>query len=157
MKLIVQDDALSDQDRQGIYDLFNNNKKSKQSAWIDKQDLPECLKPLKELAEKEFDISSAVGFELWTHFNTKPEWHYDKDEHLYNTTGELNTPLCSIAYYPYIDNVIGGNFITKDIAVKPMTNRVVVFSPGLYHNVEPYIGTRFSLLLNPWQYRLQGL
>lgn len=157
MKLIVQDDILSDQDRQGVYDLFNNNKKSKQSAWIDKQDLPDCLKPLKELAEKEFDISSAVGFELWTHYNTKPDWHYDKDEYTSSTTGEIKTPLCSIAYYPYIDKLTGGNFVTEDIIVTPVTNRTIIFSPGLYHGVQQYTGTRFSLLLNPWQYKLQGL
>ena len=35
--------------------------------------------------------------------------------------------------------------------ITPKTNRLVVFGPGIRHNVEEnYIGDRISLALNPW-------
>ena len=155
MKIKVEDALYTDIDRLFIYNTYCNNNKSSSLRWIDKNDLPDCFKNLVKFASKEFDLSNVAGYELWTHYNTKPEWHYDKDEYLFHETGLMKFPICSIVYYPFVDSLIGGKFITEDIAITPKTNRGITFSSGVYHNVEPYNGQRFSLLLNAWNYKIK--
>lgn len=155
MKITIKEDIYSETNRKFIYDNYYDNKKSLNVSWIDKDNLPLCLSNLVEFASKEFDLSDTVGYELWTHYNTKPDWHYDKDETLYNETKLMRFPICSIVYYPLIENITGGKFITEDISISPKTNMAITFSPGVLHNVEPYIGNRFSLLLNPWSYKIR--
>lgn len=157
MKLTVKDNLLSEANRTEIYNRCNNHNTSKDPQWIDKQDLPEYFKEIVEFVGKEFDLSETAGFELWTHYNTKPDWHYDKDEFIYNETSQLSFPICSIVYYPLVNNIKGGKLFTENIAIIPKTNRLVTFSPGVYHTVEEYTGERFSVLLNPWKYRPKGL
>lgn len=148
--IVVLDDVLSEPDRKTIYDTYSNKEKSLPTVWINKEYIYH-FRPLLSLAQKFIDFSSYSGFELWTHYGSKPEWHYDKDEHLHRRTGELKFPLCSILYYPFIgDNLIRGDFVTKDLKITPTTNRAIIFSPGIYHSVEEYVGERFSLILNPW-------
>ena len=36
----------------------------------------------------------------------------------------------------------------------PKENRLVIFSPGLYHGVEQFKGVRTSINVNPWNTRL---
>ena len=148
--IVVLDDVLSEPDRKTIYEKYSNGEKSLTSVWVDKEST-HSFNLLLELAQKFFDIGSYSGFELWTHYGSKPEWHYDKDEFLYRRTGELKFPLCSILYYPFIgDNLIKGEFVTENLKITPITNRAIIFSPGIYHSVNEYVGERFSLILNPW-------
>ena len=157
MKLTIKDDLLCESTRLEIYNRYNNNHMSQGPKWIDIKDLPEHFKGIVEFVGKEFDLSEAVGFELWTQYNTRPDWHYDKDEFIYNTANKMSYPICSIVYYSLIDDLQGGKLFTETIAIIPKTNRLVTFSPGVYHTVEEYTGQRFSVLLNPWKYRPKGL
>ena len=153
MKLIYIDNVLSKEANKNAFDKFNCNRQSSPSVWFNIDEFPECIAPLVEIAAKEFDLSSCVGFEVWTHYNTGPNWHYDKDEYLSQYSNELKFPLCSIAYYVQVNNLIGGDFLTKNLRITPQTNSVALFSAGVYHKVEPYTGERFALLITPWQYK----
>ena len=101
-------------------------------------------------AKKNYNLSKFSGFEIWSHNNTKPPPHYDKDEVLYQTTGKLNFPLCSMVFYIEVTNVQGGKLFINDDAVIPKTNRLVIFGPKVWHSVEPFSGIRKVLLINPW-------
>ena len=110
-----------------------------------------CLKFI-EIAENFYDMSSCVGYEFWTHNDTRPPegWHYDKDEFLFDATGTYDYPLCSIVYYPFIKNLEGGQLHLECDIITPKENRLVIFPPKTFHYVEPFTGKRVSLLINPW-------
>lgn len=152
--LVVLDDVLDDAHRDAVVKFFSQNDEARNMKWeaggVDKLDgnnSPMALL-LKE-ASKYFDLSSMVGSEYWAHYGTRPDWHVDKDEKLHEETGEIRCPICSIVYYADI-NVVGGNFVTDTSMVKPVTNRMLVFSPNVRHCVAPYTGTRLSVAVNPW-------
>ena len=42
------------------------------------------------------------------------------------------------------------------VTVEPKFNRLVIFSPGLYHGVEPFRGKRTSININPWIKPISG-
>ena len=42
------------------------------------------------------------------------------------------------------------------VEIKPKTNRLVLFEPGLKHRVEKFEGTRYSININPWRRRLEA-
>lgn len=151
MKLIVQDNFLSEEERQNIdlckmditwYDLGNYNHMHGNL----------CMNMLN-YASLHFDITNHCGYELWSQYNTKPStWHYDKDEFI-KETGVLAFPICSIIYYPYVDVISGGNLLIEcGTEIAPKTNRLVLFSPGVYHSVEHFEGERVSILINPWTF-----
>lgn len=101
-----------------------------------------------------FDLASIVGYEMWRS-DSNPGWHVDKDEILFRERGEHVYPQCSAVYYARADQVSGGEFFTDDVRYFPRTNRLVLFSPGLYHGVSAYTGTRLSISLNPWNHRIR--
>jgi hypothetical protein len=111
---------------------------------------------LMKLANQYYDLSDVVGYEFWSHYNTRPYggWHYDKDEVTYHSKKIYKFPVCSIVYYPIIDNMSGGELILEKDVVVPKVNRVVIFKPGMYHYVNEFDGTRYSMLINPWTYKL---
>ena len=113
----------------------------------------ECME-LLEIGGKYIDISSAIGYETWIRINTRPAgWHCDQDDRMNLTQNKTSYPLCSMVYYPYVDeNLKGGKLEFEDgRKFTPKTNRLIVFGPGIRHNVEEnYIGDRISLALNPW-------
>ena len=76
----------------------------------------------------------------------------DKDEKLYEEKKELRFPLCSCVFYPVADdNLVGGQLMFKNqVVITPKRNRLVVFSPGLYHGVQQFRGKRTSININPW-------
>lgn len=152
-KLVVVDDALSEEDKDSVFSLLHNKGESLTGMWIPKGDLPDCLDKIAQHGAAQFDLSKATGFELWTHQNTRPHvWHYDHDEHERMTTEYIRFPICSIVYYPFVGKLEGGNFRTETVIVTPRTNRLITFSPGVLHGVEEYVGERFAVLLNPWIY-----
>ena len=108
-----------------------------------------------DIASNFYDMSSCVGYEFWTHYNTRPrDWHIDKDEQLKMKTGRSRLPLCSMVYYAYVDKLRGGNLHVEDDIITPRSNRLVIFSPGKYHCVEPFLGKRITLCVNPWSEKL---
>lgn len=152
--LIVIDNFLSIDKNKEVVNFFTNHNAS-ESRWFEGT-LPNYLNStslisdcLKEVS-KYYDLSSMIGCEMWCHNNTRPDWHYDKDEKLCEETQEIKTPLCSIVYYANVNNLKDGRFLTETVAVTPKTNRLIMFSPNIYHTVEEYTGNRLAIALNPW-------
>ena len=48
----------------------------------------------------------------------------------------------------------GGKLHVEDDIVTPKSNRMVIFSPKLNHCVEPHMGERVALCVNPWSVKL---
>ena len=102
-----------------------------------------------------FDLNSCIGYEFWTHNNTRPRgWHIDQDEKLVSTTGQTRFPLCSVIYYVKVKDLKGGKLHIEDDIITPKSNRMVTFSPKLNHCAEPFIGDRITLCVNPWSVKL---
>lgn len=128
------------------------------SIWIPLEEIPLVFGPLIKNAEKLFDLSATKGFEFWTHHHTRPDWHFDKDEEAFKAQRRLFMPLCSMVYYAHVENLFGGELYFKDgTRLLPQNNRQVVFSPGLFHRVSAYHGTRTTMLLNPWAEKPQAV
>jgi hypothetical protein len=135
-----------------------------------------CLALIK-LAGEYYNLSSCGGYEFWVHHHTKPPtWHIDNDERRREEDDILIFPLCSIVYYLQVDNLINGelcvshndevklhstNFLYEEVRnsgldskindiIVPKANRMVMFSPGKFHTVNPFIGKRISMIINPW-------
>ena len=152
--LIVIDNFLPIDKNKEVVDFFTSHDASKE-MWFEgtlKDYLNEdsfisnCIKKVSNY----YNLTSMVGCEMWCHNNTKPDWHYDKDEKLWQETNEIKTPLCSIVYYGATNNLVGGKFMTETISIIPKTNRLIIFSPNIYHTVEEYTGNRLAIALNPW-------
>ena len=155
--IVILDDVLSDEGVKLTRQIFENEKFRKNN-WLDTtldhaRQINSPIASLIQIASNFFGISSMVGCEIWAHYGTRPEWHQDKDE-LAGKNGELKFPLCGIVYYPLIENLVGGRLLTGSEQIVPKTNRMVLFSPGILHTVEPYEGNRMSVAINPWNYTL---
>ena len=112
------------------------------------------------------EFSSKV--EWWCNMNGYIGWHIDKDEKEFKRTKRYLLPQLSTVFYPYVDCSDGellvacndpikeghvgkiDNFKEK-ITIKPVENRLVVFSPGLLHRVMPFEGSRYSFAANIWK------
>lgn len=113
-------------------------------------------KRLVDHASKYFDLSSMIGTEIWSNVNeVVPHWHVDKDEKLFDETGEMSYPLCTILYYPIVEDLEGGKITLlgeDSITVTPKANRAVFFSSDIPHIVEPFTGKRVSVVSCPFSY-----
>ena len=112
-----------------------------------------CLKMIY-FSQKYFPSDTIVGYENWCRHSTGPmEMHFDKDENLDNEREILKFPICSMVYYSDVENQISGGElnIKNQVLIKPKTNRLVIFGPGLFHGVNKFKGRRVSLLINPWE------
>ena len=106
---------------------------------------------LLEIGGKYIDISSAIGYETWIRINTRPAgWHCDQDDRLNLTENKTSYPLCSMVYYPVVEDLQGGQLHLECDIITPKENRLVIFPPKTFHYVEPFTGKRVSLLINPW-------
>lgn len=106
-----------------------------------------------DVASQYYDLSSMVGYEIWTHNNTRPNGrHTDKDDIYYEVTGKEKRPICTIVYYINVDHFLkDGRLKLETIAtIIPKENRVVIFPPGIWHEVENFEGERVSIVMNPW-------
>jgi len=146
MKFIILDNVFDNQVRYSINDF-----KYEKTNWYELGSNYEQEK-LLELAANYFDLKNMIGYEMWCNSETgyAPSWHYDKDEKLFRDESKLSFPICSIVYYPEVVDLEGGDFITENIALRPLTNRAIFFSPGIYHHVFPYRGKRKAVSINPW-------
>ena len=68
--------------------------------------------------------------------------------------GVTRFPLCSMVYYVQVEDLRGGKLHIEDDVITAKTNRLVIFSPGKYHCVEPFLGKRTTYCLNPWSVKL---
>lgn len=108
-----------------------------------------------DLCALHFDLSAIVGYEMWRN-DTNPSWHVDKDERLFGERKEYLFPQCSAVYYAHVGEVSGGEFFTDDVRYFPKTNRLVIFSPGIFHGVAAHTGKRFAVSLNPWNQKVRS-
>lgn len=154
--LIVIDDFLSDTDRNNITEMFLHDGDMK---WTDaKYDFiqHQCISIILAEANNYYDLQDMVGYEAWLNYNTSKPWHSDKDEYLWNTEEILKTPICSIVYYGVVNDLIGGRFMTETEIITPKTNRLLLFSPNIFHSVEELSGERLSIAINPWNNKPQN-
>jgi len=133
------------------------------------------LKKIVPLLEP-FGVASAGGAEWWCNRNNNLGWHVDKDEERNQRFGEIVLPKISTVYYPVVD-CCGGELLLLDsdagpsiqslteyaspeynkkllnkiIRVPPKADRLVVFSPGIPHAVNTFVGRRYSLAVNIWE------
>jgi len=105
------------------------------------------------------------GFEYWTGqygdggVDVKLGMHFDKDENLWNETGELRTPIIGSVFYPIPMDIDGGYLeiqskegdLTERIQAK--FNRLILFDAGKYpHQVtEVNRGLRSAIAINLWE------
>jgi len=152
--VIILDDVISNIDvvNQKILSILEDKNHSQDWCSFDtNHDFKDFCVKFINIASNYFDLSSCVGYEFWTQNNTRPsEWHYDKDERLLEEKGILDYPLCSMVYYPFVENLEGGQLHIECDIITPRANRLVIFSPKTYHYVQPFSGKRISLLINPW-------
>ncbi len=110
-------------------------------------------KELLSWASFYYSLDNCTEYELWygsSNADASLIEHMDKDEKLIDD-GEIKFPICSIAYYLEVKDLVGGELVSPgNWSVVPKTNRVVIFGPGVSHKVEPFTGTRLAVLVNPW-------
>lgn len=155
-KILIIDDLFPENvvsNMQIFYRDFNSREKWYGVA--EKHDASDICLDLIQVASDLYDMNDCIGYEFWTHNNTRPkDWHFDKDEKHFAETKEYKFPICSIVYYMEVDDLIGGRLTFSDMLIQPKTNRMVVFPPGKFHYVEEFSGRRLSFSVNPWTYRL---
>jgi len=111
----------------------------------------------------------ATGAEWWCNTNNHLDWHIDKDEVSYRENGRYSLPLLSTVFYPHV-SCAGGELLVADnppvtqeqtgppphfrsvISVPPVLNRLVIFSPGILHRINPLEGERYSVAVNLWSH-----
>ena len=162
--VIILDDVvdLNSSLQNDIIDVFNERKQNNfPVTWysLDEKhvfrDL--CLRLMVKV-HSYVDLDSCIGYEFWTQNNTKPGgWHQDKDEEKHYITGELSFPLCSLIYYPIVENLEGGQLQVEDDIITPKANRLIVMGSGMWHDVKEFTGSRISFLINPWDKTLNNL
>ena len=110
-----------------------------------------------------------VGVEWWCNTNNDLDWHIDKDETFASMTGNFSLPLLSTVFYPHV-SCAGGELLVADnepvrdnmqghqpqfrsvISIPPVKNRLVIFSQGILHRINPLQGERYSFALNVWDH-----
>ena len=114
-------------------------------------------------------IKGHVGMEWWCNTNNDLDWHIDKDEAFASLTGHFSLPLLSTVFYPHV-SCAGGELLVADnepvqnktpghrpsfrsvISIPPVKNRLVLFSQGILHRINPFEGERYSFALNVWDH-----
>ena len=163
--MIVFDNLLSDSQ----FDDFNKTFAPISTGhWIGANDEPtDKMAAYGKLLWKHYiaanPVPNLMGYEYWTKTlsNTVPlDWHYDKDETLWENTGEISRPLFGAVLYGE-GEVYGGYLEIKQhdgeierIQYKP--NRAIFFDAGnLEHRVSPVNnGSRRTLACNIWDKEL---
>lgn len=125
---------------------------------LDKDIVPAGIQYLFDYASKIDDLTTTKYLEFWKHQNASPSWHFDCDEIWLQQTGEYSFALNTIIFYPEIVGLKGGDLLTEDIKITPKTNRMVILPAGVWHKVEDINGgSRLSLNINPWHYRIETI
>ena len=112
--------------------------------------------------------SHRAGVEWWCNTNNDLDWHIDKDELEGQRSGRFVLPLLSTVFYPHV-SCAGGELLVADsppiengyqgplptfrsvISIPPVVNRLVLFSPGILHRINPFEGERYSVAVNIWE------
>ena len=112
-------------------------------------------------------FTQRAGVEWWCNTNNDLDWHIDKDELEGQRSGRFVLPLLSTVFYPHV-SCAGGELLVADnppinngykgplptfrsvISIPPVVNRLVLFSPGILHRINPFEGERYSIAVNIW-------
>ena len=105
---------------------------------------------------------------FWCNINNDLDWHIDKDELEGRRSGRFLLPLLSTVFYSHV-SCAGGELLVADsppiengyqgplptfrsvISIPPVVNRLVLFSPGILHRINPFEGERYSVAVNIWE------
>ena len=108
-----------------------------------------------------------AGVEWWCNVNNDFDWHIHKDEFEGLRSGPYVLLLLSTVFYPHV-SYAGGELLLSDnpaiiagltgplphfrsvISIPQVRNRLVLFSPGLLHRINPLEGERYSVAVNIW-------
>ena len=136
------------------FKLVDSTLKRPEEGWFDK-DSEHTHKNMCELLLRVvnlyYPLDNMIGYDYWTHFNSRPNEHEDKDEVAWLKYGISRYPICSVVFYLLVENVTGGELVLNDdTIITPKNNRLVIFRPGLTHSVNQYDGNRCSVNINPW-------
>ena len=151
----IVDDALTEEQMSAMKDYSEH---SFHAGDLHKYHNVEPFHPIVEIASQYYKLDNAKYYEVWQQNNDRPKgWHQDKDEVLFQNMDMLSFPLCSTIYYLHVgDDLEKGRLLIqhpdtgKRDYVQPITNRLVIFGPAINHYVEPFTGTRHSVMCNPW-------
>ena len=106
--------------------------------------------------------------EWWCNTNNDLDWHIDKNELEGRRSGRFLLPLLSTVFYPHV-SCAGGELLVADnppiengyqgplptfrsvISIPPVVNRLVLFSLGILHRINPFEGERYSVAVNIWE------
>lgn len=150
LKFIVLDEVLTTSERKSIVNYcYNNSNYVNNMDWYKIESATDWQLKLIDIASNYFELNDMIGIESWAHMNSRPDWHIDQDEWAFSK-GIIERPICSIVFYPFVDLVDGGDFVTEDKKISPKTNRALIFSPGIKHKVDAWNGQRISVAINPW-------
>ena len=124
--------------------------------WYDRKDnciYKNVISEFIKLAIREgYDLPEYAGYELWFHDSIKSKPHIDKDETLLIEEGRFSLPICSIIFYTTVENLKGGRLIIEEQdAITPKTNKLVIFGPNVWHEIEDFTGIRRVFLVNIWK------
>jgi hypothetical protein len=110
-------------------------------------------KKIIDFAREHFDFTNFHICEMWTNYNnvTLVE-HTDHDMNHFVHTGQERYPICSIVFYPLVENIKGGQLKIQKHSIEPKTNRILCFGPGIKHSILPFEGTRVSIVYNLWEH-----
>lgn len=147
-KFIILDDAFDEQTAKTIADFDYGD----DERWFGLGANPVHEKII-DLCRPHFDLEHVVGYEMWSN-PSNPAWHVDCDERVRVEEKRYVFPQCSAVYYARVENLNGGVFFTDDARVFAKTNRLIMFSPGLFHGVSVYTGTRIAISIAPWNMRI---
>ena len=122
---------------------------------LQKTENSDFIYSLQLVADLHFPMEDVWGYEIWEKNNESSPLHYDKDESLYERRDILSYPICSIIYYYEVKDLVGGELVSPgNWSVTPKHNRLVIFEPGVPHEVLAFTGTRKAVLVNFWRERL---
>ena len=134
-------------------------KSTKIHRWYHKDQIDKYSTKLIEIIDKYFNTLKVKGYEFWLHNNTRPTegWHYDKDEVRWERNHRLSVPMFTIVFYLKVDNLTGGKIkLENGIEIQPRENRMIIFEKRIKHRVEEFTGERHSIIINPWDRKLEG-
>jgi len=121
-----------------------------------------------EKCPMQFNGITCAGFEHWIgRYGEGQDWQYldthkDKDETLYEKTGEFVYPKIGTVFYPIDHKVEGGELMvysgdeyptddTPADIILPKYNRLIIFDASKWHCVKEITkGTRYAIAINLW-------
>lgn len=124
------------------------------SNYVAKEKYNHIHKKILEQVEDFTGSKETLGVEQWafhSELTQLPDLHQDRDEELFDKTGELSFPMCSCVAYLSVENLKGANLEIGESIIVPKTGMLILIAPRVWHRVSEYVsGKRHSLNYNFW-------